>query len=407
MDVSPERPRRERNPSIDALRGLVMVVMALDHCRDYFGDIRLSPENLDTTTPALFFTRWITHFCAPVFVFLAGVSAWLWAARGRTKAEQTRFLLTRGLWLIVLEFTAVNFGWLLTWRLWGPEGPTVLILQVIAAIGAGMVLLALLIHFPRWVAGTLGLAIVCGHDLLSDMDPAALGSYVWAGQVALWGGPSVGLQASDGIYLIAVYALVPWAGVMAVGYFAGALFARPRAERRRPTLLIGVAVTGAFVLLRYANVYGDPVPWSGQSSGAMTLVSFLNCSKYPPSLAYLLMTLGPALMLLAALDREPSAAGAPGPLVQPFVVFGRVPLFYYLVHIYLIHLGARLYYLLVHGEFLSPLQAAFTGSFPAWFGNGLGVVYASWIAVVVLLYPVCRWFAGVKRRSRSPLLSYL
>lgn len=391
--------RSERLHGVDLLRGLVMVLMALDHVRDYFGDIRLDPQDVATTTPALFATRWITHFCAPVFVFLAGTSAWLFQARGRSRTDLSKFLLTRGLWLIALEFTVIQFAWMLTFGLgW-------YFLQVIAAIGFGMVLLSALVYLPNSLRLLIALAIVGGHDLL---DPAAVASSGVAMQLAFGSFAIVPLTAAS--RLLVIYALIPWAGVLLLGYSMGPIFTRARASRRRTLLAIGAAATVAFLVLRYAGVYGDPAPFAeqaatlreaGRASTAMSVVAFCNCAKYPPSLLYLLMTLGPALLTMALVDRPMGALG------RVFVVFGRVPLFYYVVHLYVIHLGARTWYLIRHGEFFSPMQGAFTGRFPAWFGSGLPTVYVAWIVLVAALYPVCRWYAGVKRRGSSRVWSYL
>lgn len=391
-------PPPQRLPGIDLVRGLVMVLMALDHVRDYFGDVRLNPEAMATTTPLLFATRWVTHFCAPVFVLLAGVSARLAGAR-RSKAALSRFLVARGLWLIALEFTVVYWAWMFSFEL------GFVFVQVIAAIGFGMLVLAATLHLPNAVGIALGLLLVAGHNLLDGSDVRTstdLGRLFFGGfqMIRVDGTPR----------LLVIYALAPWAGVMLLGYGLGALFQRERGERRRLLLVSGLVAMALFVVLRATGAYGDPVPFTeqravldeaGRSSLALQIAAFLNCAKYPPSLCYLLMTLGPALVLLAAVDREPGRLG------ELLVVYGRVPLFYYVVHLLLIHLGAALLYLSLHGVFLRPMLSAFRGEFPPWFGGGLGTVYVAWFAVVSALYPACRWYAGVKRRGRSPVWSYL
>ena len=375
-----------------------MVLMALDHVRDYFGDIRQAPEALATTTPLLFATRWVTHFCAPAFVLLAGVAAWLYGAR-RSKGALSRFLLARGLWLVVLELTLVYYAWTMSFEL------GFVFLQVIAAIGCAMIVLAGALHLPAGLRLALAVALVAGHHLLEGTGFASSGA---AGQV-LYGAFQM-VTVGDAPRLLVIYPLLPWTGVLLLGYALGPLFARERGRRRRALAALGAAATLLFVVLRLAGGYGDPAPLpeqlraleeAGRSSAALQVVAFLNCAKYPPSLQYLLMTLGPALLFLAWVDRSP------GPLGRALAVYGRVPLFYYVLHLFAIHLGARTLYWIQHGEFLSPMLAALRGGFPPWFGNGLGTVYAAWAAVVLALYPVCRWYAGVKRRGRSAVWSYL
>ncbi len=380
--------RGERLASIDVVRGAVMVLMALDHVRDYFGDITDVPENLATTTPALFATRWITHFCAPVFVFLAGTAAFLYGAT-RSRGELARFLFTRGLWLIVLEFTVVHFGWILSFS----AGVT--FLQVIAAIGIAMLALSALVFLPLRAVAAVGLAIVCGQHLLDGVavEPGGF----WA---TVWGVLFVRGSRFDPPVLplvIVIYPVFAWIGVMASGYAFGALVKLPRERRRKLFVRLGLALAAAFLLLRGSNLYGDPVDWEAQDGAAMTVVAFLNCAKYPPSLCFLLMTLGPAILFLGLLDREPGAFG------RALATFGRVPLFYYVVHITVISVASLACY-----YFRSDVVYRAIVNFPPEdYGNGLPVVYAVWVAVVLLLYPVCRWYAGVKRRSGSPILSYL
>ncbi len=401
-------PKTDRLDAIDWLRGIVMVLMTLDHCRDYFGDFRVSPTDLATTTPALFFTRWVTHVCAPVFVFLAGTAAWLYGATERGAGRPWRrrlsgFLVTRGLWLIVLEATVVYFAWTNSFSigLW--------LLGVIAVIGIAMVALGALVHLPLPAVVGVGVVLTVGHNLLDPIVPQDLGSFAWLWIVAHEGSMRSQmpiLLGDPGPALVVIYPCLPWIGVMALGYAFGPLCARPRDERRRTLLRLGSALTVAFALLRLANVYGNPTPWVPQGSALMTIASFLNCEKYPPSLLYLLMTLGPAIVLLALLDREPGAVG------RVLVTFGRVPLFYYVIHLYLIHLSSRALYLVTHGEALSSVGTSLrtlTGqaSWPEWYGHDLPVVYIAWVLVVLALYPACTWYADVKRRSHSRLLSYL
>jgi uncharacterized membrane protein len=369
---------RPRLDSIDLLRGLVMVMMALDHARDFFGVGGANPR--DVTEPALFLTRWVTHFCAPIFIFLSGISAWLYGARGRSAGALSWFLLSRGAWLILIEFTLVRFGWRFSFPF------DVFVAQVIFAIGASMVVLAGLIHLPRWAIAAVALIMIAGHNLFDGVDADEFGGFAWIWNFLHERG-AIQLSADTRVYVL--YPLVPWIGVMAAGYALGPLFRRDESERRQWLFWLGAAVTIGFVLMRATNLYGDPAAWSVQDSALETVLSFINCEKYPPSLLYLMMTLGPGLMLLAVFER------ARGRLADVITTFGRVPFLYYVVHLYLIHALA--------------LAAAWWtsggGSRPA--GLSLAWVYAVWLLVVVSLYPVCRWFAGVKRRSRAWWLSYL
>jgi uncharacterized membrane protein len=379
---------RMRINSVDLLRGLVMVVMALDHTRDFFGGGGLNPR--DVADPALFLTRWITHFCAPTFILLAGVSAYLYGARGRSTGEVSRFLLTRGLWLILIELTVVRLGWRFNFTL------DFFVFQVIWALGASMVVLAALVHLPRWAIGTVGVAMIAGHNLLDGIHAQAFGSAAW-----IWNflhQPAVLKTPSGGVFPL--YSLVPWVGVMAAGYTLGPVMQLDQGARRRVLIRLGAAFTVGFVLLRATNLYGDPAVWAVQGGWLATLLSFVNCEKYPPSLLYLGMTLGPALMLLAVFE------SARGRLADWVTTFGRVPFLYYVAHIYLIHLLAVIYAAVVFGDasFLfagAPLQK------PAGYGLPLYGLYGVWLMVVVALYPLCRWFAALKQRSREWWWSYL
>ncbi|MDJ0788897.1 MAG: heparan-alpha-glucosaminide N-acetyltransferase domain-containing protein [Myxococcota bacterium] len=387
---------RPRLDSIDWVRGLVMVLMALDHTRDFVGTSALDPRDLGQ--PALFVTRWVTHFCAPVFVLLAGVSARLQAGRagrGKSPAEVRRFLWTRGLWLLLLEWTVVRVAW--TFDLL----PGFLPMQVIWAIGWSMVALAFLVRLPGSVVGGIGLALVAGHNLLDPLSAADLGlpdRLAWLWTVLHGFGP---LPASGGVEPFVAYALIPWIGVIACGYGLGAVFTLPATERRRALYALGAATTALFVFVRAINGYGDPNPWEAQPTGFATLLSFLNCEKYPPSLAFLAMTLGPALLLLAVVDR-----GVPRPL-RSVVVIGRVPLLYYVAHLFVIHAAA----VALSAWVGDPLGTLLDGFHPMnklpGTGFTLPVVYAVFAGVVVALYPLCRWFAALKQRRRDWWLSYL
>jgi uncharacterized membrane protein len=386
-----------RLQSLDILRGLVMVIMALDHIRDFFhvDAARFSPEDLTQTTVILFFTRWITHFCAPVFVFLAGTSAYL-ALRRKDPSTVNRFLLTRGVWLVIVEMTLVHlaifFNLSYTYMLW----------QVIWAIGWSMIALSVLRRLPWGVLLAVSLAVIVGHNALDGLRPEQFGSFGWLWTI-LHAGPAF-IQLAEGHTALVAYPLVPWFAVMSAGYCFGRVM-DSGAERERLLLLIGATLTLGFFVLRGLNGYGDPVTWSSQSRPVMTFLSFLNTTKYPPSLDFLFMTLGPAVLALAALDKISVSAR------NPLLVFGRVPLFYYIVHWYVLHTVALVMAWARYGRFdfifdVPPSLPVSVG-YPPGYGYDLWVVYVIWAAVVAGMYFVCSWFAGVKARNRSPLLSYL
>lgn len=396
LAAPPARAPRQRVDAVDLVRGVVMILMALDHTRDFFGGASINPTDLATTTPALFFTRWITHFCAPIFCLLTGTAAYL-ARRGRTTPQLSYFLFTRGLWLVLLEVTVARFLWQFN------VDYQVTIITVLWALGWSMVVLAGLVHFPTWVAGAFGGAMIALHNLLDPIQAAAFGSLA-----PLWNvlhAPGL-LYAAPGRIVILAYPLIPWIGVMAVGYSLGAVYGLDAERRRRLLLWLGIALTAAFVVLRFINVYGDPFPWKVQPSAAFTVLSFLNLTKYPPSLLFLLMTLGPALLLLRAADGR-----AVPPILRPVYIIGKVPMYYYLAHIFLLHLIAVAVSYARYGTIRYMFESARPDQFPVtqppgW-ANPLPVVYLLWIVVVVLLYPLCRWYAALKARSGNRLLSYL
>ena len=385
-DPSPA-PVRKRVDHVDLLRGLVMVLMVLDHVRAYFTDVRFDPVDLTRTNIALFGTRWITHYCAPTFIFLAGASAWIAGTR-RTRGELSRFLLSRGVWLILLELTVITFAWYYT-----TDMALGLVAQVIWAIGASMVVLAALIHLPRLAIGAFGAALVLGHNLFDGLSPDRFGALEPVWRVLHVMGPLEVLP------VLLLYPLVPWVGVMALGYVAGPQVFAQDANAGRRLALAGAALTLAFVVLRALDLYGDPSPRLHQGDTALLVMSFLNLTKYPPSLLYLLMTLGPALLALAAFRR------ARGPLADAFVTFGRVPFLFYVTHLYLIH-ALAVAAAVGQGFPPSAVMDVFV-RLPEGYGFALPVVYAVWIGVVALLYPLCRRYAALKARSRAWWLSYL
>ncbi|HVI07810.1 MAG TPA: heparan-alpha-glucosaminide N-acetyltransferase domain-containing protein [Candidatus Binatia bacterium] len=399
----PKTSAPSRIDSIDILRGLVMVIMALDHTRDYFTHLRFEPETLSKTYYALFFARWITHFCAPLFFFLAGTGAYFYGRR-RTPQQLSRFLWTRGLWLIVVEFTIVGFAWsfVIPFGFFG----------VIWALGASMVLMAGMVRLPvRWLAA-LSLFVIAAHDLLDPVRPAAFGS--WA---PLWKILHVrGFVMLGSIPNFVLFPLIPWVAVMGAGYAFGTLYNLEPERRRKLIFNIGLACTLAFIFLRATNLYGNPPAglggvsqgdWHIQPTLEKTVILFLDVEKYPPSLQFLLMTLGPSLLLLGWMEGR-FARGKPVPLASPMVIFGRVPMFYYVLHLYLIHTLAVLAALL----FRQPVHWLLHGAFmqngiPNGYGHNLPFIYFVWITAVVILYFPCRYWAGLKQRRKDWWLSYL
>ena len=384
--------------SIDIVRGAVMVLMAIDHVRVYSGLPAGGP------TPGIFFTRWVTHFCAPAFVFLAGTSAFFY---GRRHPNLSRFLATRGAWLVLLELTVIRVAW--TFNL---DFEHYLLAGVIWMIGWCMILMAVLVRLPVSAAGALGLLIIAGHNALM---PRLLGvlpeSLGWLKKILYLGFFEGPIQlGAEGPPLIVLYSIVPWIGVMAAGYAFGTVLMMEPARRNRICLQIGFGAIALFLVLRGFNLYGDPRPWGGTADGTggqapmPALLAFLNTTKYPASLDFLLMTLGPTIALIPVLE------AARGAIARWLTVFGRVPFFYYLLHIPLIHALALVVSKVRLGE-VSPWL--FTNHPmgnpppPEGYTWGLGLLYAVWAVAIVLLYFACRWFAGVKARRTSTWLSFL
>ena len=397
-DASPINPaeadtpgKPERLPAIDVLRGLVMAVMALDHVRDYFTSARFTWMDPTQTTPAHFFTRWATHFCAPAFFFLAGLGAYLSMARGKSKPELARFLLSRGFVLILFDLTIVRVGWDFNFHFDG--GPWFIVLST---LGMSMMVLAGLIFLPVWGVALFAAVIIGGHNYFDRVAPEQLGSLS-----PLWTLLHVRASAHVGrIPFYVSYPLVPWVGVMAAGYALGPVMLMERTKRRRNLRRIGASLLVGFVLLRIMNVYGDPRPWSTVEYGGIeNLMAFLRVKKYPPSLLYVLMTLGLIVLSLAWLEN------LKGPLQRWLTTFGRVPLFFYLLHLYVIH-GLALLVGVSRGndprDFLVPYFRL-----PRDFGFGLPAVYSAWIIVLLVMYPCSEWFGNLKKRSKAVWLSYL
>jgi uncharacterized membrane protein len=385
-----------RFEAVDLLRGVVIVLMALDHTRDFFGDATLDPTDLSKVTPALFLTRWVTHFCAPVFAFLAGAGAYLAGIRGRSRAGLAAFLATRGLWLIFLELTVVKFGLLFN------PAPRMAILVVFWSIGASFVMLSGLVFLPSRVVGALGVLLIATHNLtdFNSVSTGVLGRLQFLAVPLLRPGL---LSLPGGVSVLVGYPLLPWFGVVAAGYgFAEALRLEP-ARRRSVMLVTGLGLTVAFVALRTWGAYGEPRAWASQQTPILTALSFVNCTKYPPSLMFLLMTLGPAIVALTVFDR----VGVRGAIGRALVTLGRVPLFFYISQWYVIHSLAVLAALARGLPVAWLFSATFPPAQPPDWPLSLPGVYAVWVVVLTLLYVPCRWFAGVKQRHRGGWLSYL
>ena len=385
-----------------------MVIMMLDHTRDFahFQAFAFDPTDVSRTYPILFFTRWITHFCAPIFVFLAGTGAYFQEMRGKPKKDLSRFLFTRGLWLVFVELTILRVVIFFNTDYASFAG----FLQVIWTIGWGMVLLAGLIHLSLRTIVILSVGMIALHNLLDGVhftSWAGPGSTVpgfWASFWKILHEPGVILPlGGEGPKVLVLYPLIPWVGVMAAGYAFGSLYRLDVEQRKRILLRMGAALTIGFLVIRAINVYGDPSPWSPQDTAAKTVMSFFAVSKYPPSLLYLMMTLGPAMLFLAWFETR-----GRGWLANVFITYGRVPLFFYLLQWITAHSLALIASKLA-GKPTDYLfsNLAFSPPPPAGTGFGLGTVYALWILGVVLLYPLCRWYAGVKARRHDWWLSYM
>jgi uncharacterized membrane protein len=381
-----------RVASIDIIRGAVMVLMAIDHVRVY------SAVPAGGPTPGVFFTRWVTHFCAPLFVFLAGTSAFLYAQKRSDKGELTKWLFTRGALLVVLELTILRLAWT-----FNTDYANYMLGGVIWMIGWCMIMMSLLVRLPLAAIGVFGLAIIFGHNLIGPASDSTLqGSLGWVWKILYYGqGLSIGGGEEPNFFIL--YTLVPWIGVMAAGYAFGAVMRMAPDRRRRWCLAIGAASIAAFLVLRGFEIYGDR-PWTNHPPQMPGYIAFLNTTKYPASLLFLLMTLGPAILLMPALE------SARGRVAQWLTVFGRVPFFYYLLHIPLIHVVA-LVIATVRTPDAVPVMFSNFPLAPARPPDGyrwsLGMLYLVTALVVVALYFPCRWFAKAKAERRQPWMSYL
>lgn len=390
-----------RIQSVDALRGAIMMLMAIDHIRDFIARsaMQFLPTDLSRTSAAIFFTRWITHFCAPVFMLTAGLGAYFWMTRGHhSRPQLSRFLVTRGLWLIFLEVTVLRVILLsqLSYR------REIVLLFILWAIGSSMIALATLIYLPVRLLAALSIAIIALHNLLDRFPASRFGHFAWLWDIL----HQQGLFTFAGINFVTAYPILPWIAVVSLGYCLGQTFSWDASRRRRFLMSVGLALTALFVLVRAVNVYGDPSAWSHQRSALFTVLSFLNTTKYPPSLEFLLMTLGPALVAMAWLERFRFAG------TNPLLVFGRVPFFYYVAHLALAHFIAILMNFARYGSkpFLllaPPSMGSPANLFPGNYGYPLWAVYAVWIALLIALYPACLWFSRLKQRRHDWWLSYL
>jgi len=384
----------QRLAFIDALRGLILCLMVLDHTREFFhaGAYQYDPLDLDKTSVIVYFTRWLTHLCAPTFVFLSGVSIFLQQEKGKTGWALSRFLLTRGLWLIVLELTVLDFGW-------NFAAPLVF-LQVFWAIGISMMIMAALVWLPRHVVLALGVLIVAGHNLLDGVDQSQLNP----GMQAFWRlmmQPG-GLGAVPGFI---AYPAIPWLGIMCLGYGLAPMLSRSE-NRSRNLLLLACGMIALFLILRIPNLYGNGRPWEAPANAAFTPLAVLDVTKYPPSLDYVLITIGITILLALGLERLPQN------LLKPFLAFGRTPLFTYLFHLYLLHLSAIGMGLIMGvppQDFVNFLLNSGPGGVlaNAHWGLPLWATYLVWLAVLVVLYPLSSRYAAYRAKHRHWWTSYL
>jgi uncharacterized membrane protein len=388
-------PGRKRIESIDLLRGVVMIIMALDHVRDYFHAdyFYYDPADINKTNLAVFLTRWITHYCAPAFVFLAGTSASLMGER-KSKPELSRFLFTRGAWLVFLEITVVNFAWY-----FNPHYPTIR-LQTIWSLGVSMMALSALIYLPKKAILIIGLIILFLHNTLDGIhvDGDSLKAFLWAAVHVRRPFSFFGHTIRVG------YPVLPWIGIMALGYCFGSLYKKEMdaKKRKKDLLIIGFSAIVLFIILRVNNLYGDMSPWVIYDSTVKTVISFLNVTKYPPSLLYTLMTLGPCILFLAFTEKPLGKLGA------AISTVGRVPMFFYILHLYLIHAGAMLAAELTTKSWRDMIMSGNVNPQLKGYGFSLWGVYAAWIALILILYPFCKWYDKYKSSHREKWwLSYL
>jgi uncharacterized membrane protein len=383
--------------SVDILRGIIMVIMALDHTRDFFSNFHGGTLNYDAVGLSMYFTRWITHFCAPVFVFLSGASVFLSMRNGKSKKQASWMLFTRGIWLIILELTIIKIGWSFNFDFHG------IFVQVIWAIGWSMIFLSLLIWLPMPLIAAIGLVIIFGHN---EFDNIISGQTAFPTLWRILHQPGR-VTIYDSYSLFILYPIVPWIGVMAVGYCFGKILSLPGKNRDRWVYTIGVSAIMLFIILRYSLTqkglafYGDPHPWQPQNTFRNSLLDFIRCEKYPPSLMYLLMTLGPSITLMPLFEKWSN------PISRFFTVYGRVPMFYYILHIFLIH-GMALTVGVLSGfpvSIFTDISSLFNATLH--WGFSLPWVYFFWMSTVAILYLPCRWYMNIKMKYKKWWMSYL
>ncbi len=390
--------KSKRIESIDLLRGIIILIMALDHVRDYFhkSAFLYNPTDLTHTSVSIFFTRWITHFCAPVFSFLAGVSAYLYGAKNNRK-ELSFFLFTRGLWLALLEIFIISFGWTFS------TVADVIVLQVIWSLGFSMMVLSVMIYLPKKIILAISIVLIAAHDLLDGIHVPGnnIKGFLWSflhDQV---------FYSIHHVNVLMGYPLLPWIGIMASGYCLGSLYVPgyDPAKRKKTLICLGLGSVILFIVLRWSNLYGDPAQWSYQKNSLFTFLSFLKTSKYPPSLLFTLMTLGPAMLFLAF------AEGPLNAFTEKIIVFGRVPMFFYIAHIYFIHLLAIIAVVLSGRNWSQMILNTWVSNTATLKGYGynLIIVYIIWLAIIIILYPLCKWYDKYKRAhvAEKKWLSYL
>lgn len=375
--------RLSRIRTIDFVRGLVIVIMAIDHTRDFFHATSFSEDPLDlkTTTPLLFMTRWITHLCAPIFVFLAGTSAFLMNAQQNNPAQTRGFLLRRGLVLILLELTLINLG------IWSDVQFRTFLLQVIFAIGSGFVLLALVLNLPAWFRLVVAFLLIGTHDLLVGVKIENNDALEFVRSLFFDRGF---FKIAENRAIVVGYPVLPWFGIMLLGFCCGPLFLMEVRQRKRSLSLSALVALLLFLILRYSNVYGDPKPWAVQGNFLNTLFSFIDVRKYPPSLLYTCVTLGLMFLLLRC------AEGRENKFTEFFRTFGKVPMFFYLIHWYLLH-GAMYVMVFLQGYGVEDLSLGLMEfGRPEGAGGGLGLVYLVWLVLIAVMYPLCRWYGTYK-----------
>ena len=386
----------KRINSIDITRGIVMVIMALDHVRDFMHitSMSQSPTNLETTTTLLFMTRWITHLCAPAFVFLSGVSAYISFKRNNNLSESRSFLLKRGIWLVLLEFTFINFA------LWFDIHFRFMIMEVISAIGLSFIVLSLLLKLKSRTIGIIGLVIIFGHNLLQAVPIPSNPVVVFITSVLFR--PFL-MQLSPGFSVFTAYPLIPWLGIMLAGFATGEFFELPAEKRNNIFLRTGLAALSIYAIIRFVNIYGDPSKWATQKTPLFTFLSFINTTKYPPSLLFILLFIGITLLLLALTEK------ANNRVTEILMVYGRVPLFYFVIHLFIIHSLMFLMLILQGISSNDLLFGPFNNGRPKTGGGvDLGAIYLIWASVVIALYPLCKWYGRYKSEHKEKaILRYL